>query len=199
MRKDCYVRGTISSAGFAGGHRFVIGCWAESPIGSFGDVMWIRPNGHRVLIVAGDEAAQFVTSIYGFDETLVTDLVVTSDGRTTNAATDSLRIELVGGPARQLPSRRPLGFTRFVERPIARALMGVNTYGTSPLGVREWYQATAWRWVRSGSASLDGASLGVPGTFTRGANVGFSDPPRRPSIVSVKVAIRFANSRSRYL
>lgn len=185
----CHVQGTISSAGFAGGHRFVIGCWPVSPIGPFGDVMWIRPDGWRVLIVAHADAADFVTAIYCFDEVVIADLNVACDGRSTSATSPSLHIELAGGRARRLPSRRPLSFTRYVERPIAHLLLGVNTYGTSPRGVREWYQASAWRWVVAGAAALDGRALGAPLPFDRGAKVGFSDPPKKPSIVSVRVAI----------
>ena len=184
------MRGTISSAGFAEGHRFVIGCWPTSPIGPFGDVMWIRPDGKRWLIVPHSTAADFVSAIYRFDEIVVTNLDVASDGRTTRATTPSLHIELAGGRARRIPARRPLSFTRYIERPIAQLLMGVDTYGTSPLGIREWYQASAWRWVVTGTAALDGRPLGAPLPFDRGANVGFSDPPERPSIVSVRVTIR---------
>lgn len=115
----CFVRGTIGSAGFAGGHRFVIGCWPTSPIGPFGDVMSIGPDGKRALIVPHSTAADFVTAIYRFDETVIADLDVACDGRTTRATTSWLRIEVAGGRARWLPARRPLSFTRFIEQPNA--------------------------------------------------------------------------------
>ncbi len=62
------VRGTISSAGFADGNRFVVGCWAESPLGPMADVMWGTPDGARVLLAPSAEIAEFVTAIYDFDE-----------------------------------------------------------------------------------------------------------------------------------
>lgn len=183
------VRGHISSAGFAGGHRFVIGDWPESPIGAFGDIMWADPDGHRVLLAPSDRAADFITSIYDFDEVRVGPLETASDGRTTTARGHGLDIRLTGGLRRPIPVPRPLAVTRFVERPIARALMGVETFGTSPRGALEWYQTRGWRWVDGGHATLDGRDLGEPGPIAQPVGVGFSEPPPRPSIVSVRVTI----------
>ena len=61
--------------------------------------------------------------------------------------------------------------------------MQVEAYGLSPRGAREWYQATAWRWVGDGSAVVGGRALGQPRPFDEPVGVGFSEPPRRPSIV----------------
>lgn len=184
-----HVRGVISSAGFAGGHRFVVGHWPESPIGPFGDVMWATPDGTRTLLVASAAARDFITAIYHFDHVQLGPLRTESDGHTTTAVGHGFELQLVGGRRRPLPPRRPLAFTRFVERPIARALMGVETHGTSPGGAVEWYQATGWRWVESGRATLSGADLGPPGPVDPPMGVGFSEPPTRPSIVSVRVTI----------
>ena len=71
--------------------------------------------------------------------------------------------------------------------------MGVETYGDSRTGAREWYQARGWRWVNDGEASVDGVSLGSPRPLTRPMSVGFSEPPPRPSIVSVTVTIALDN------
>lgn len=185
------VRGTISSAGF-GGHRFVVGHWSESPIGVLSDVMWATPDDERILLVGSDDGAAFITSIYDFDDVRVGPLATTSDGRTTTAHGHGLDLELVGGRARPIPFRRPLAVTRFIERPIARRLMDVQTFGVSSQGVREWYQARGWRWVESGHATLDGVDLGAPGPVAAPLGVGFSEPPRRPSIVTVDVTIEGA-------
>ena len=83
--------------------------------------------------------------------------------------------------------------TRYVEGPIAGALMGVRTYGTSPTGVREWYQSRGWRWIERAHARLDGVDLGGLTDVGRPIGVGFTDPPVRPSIVSVRVAIHPPN------
>lgn len=61
------VTGTISSAGFANGHRFVIGRWDRSPVGPLVNVMWGEPDGTRTLLADSDAGAEFITSIYDFD------------------------------------------------------------------------------------------------------------------------------------
>ena len=103
--------------------------------------------------------------------------------------TPRLDLELHGGRRRPVPIARPLAVTRWIERPIARALMGVETFGTSRLGAVEWYQTRGWRWVERGRAVLDGTDLGQPGLFAPALGVGFSEPPPRPSIVQVNVTI----------
>ncbi len=183
------VRGTISSSAFASGDRFVIGHWPMSPIGPMADVMWTRPDDRRVLLAPNDETASFISRIYAFDEVVVGPLDVQSDGRRTTVSGAGLSIDLQGGRLRPVPFPRPLIVTRLIEAPIARALMGVNTVGVSPTGAREWYQTRGWRWVSDGTAQIDDEDLGPPVAFTSPVGVGFSEPPRRPSIVSVNVTI----------
>ena len=185
------IRGSISSAGFAGGNRFVVGHWERSPIGPFGDVMWGTPDGQRILLAGNQKVADFVTSIYNFDDVRIGDLQTESDGRVTTVEGLGLNLHLSGGIARVIPFSRPLSFTRFVERPLAKFLMGVETFGTSSRGVSEWYQAKQWRWVKSGTAVLDGNNLGGLSNFSQPIEVGFSEPPSKPAIVSLQVAIRF--------
>ena len=84
--------------------------------------------------------------------------------------------------------------TRYIEAPIARGLMGVHTFGTSPHGVREWYQARSWCWVRDGRANVNGSDLGAPRKINTPVEFGFSEPPRRPSIVSLRVAADIGES-----
>jgi hypothetical protein len=74
--------------------------------------------------------------------------------------------------------------------------MGVRTFGTSPGGAVEWYQASGWRWVTGGGAHLDGAPLGPPLPIRRPLGVGFSEPPRQPAIVSVRVTIDLPSGTS---
>ena len=185
------VRGTISSAGFRTGDRFVVGHWPESPIGPMHDVMWATPDDRRILLAPTRPAADFITSIYDFDEVRVGPLDVNADGRRTRVDGHGVELELVGGRRwpLPLPPRRPLRFTRGVEAPIARRLLGVETFGVSPLGATEWYQATGLRWVVDGFGRIDGVDIGPPGRVERPVRVGFSEPPARPSIVAVRVTI----------
>lgn len=183
------VVGTISSVGFAGPHRFVVGCWYETPVGPFGDVMWADPDDKRTLLVDSDRAADFITAIYDFDDVRVGPLEVFSDAKTTRVAGHGLRLDLVGGRRIPLPPRRPLWLTRWVEAPLAKVLMGVQTYGVSFHGATEWYQSSGWRWVRQAHGSLHGELLGPAREVRPAVGVGFSEPPARPSIVSVRTAI----------
>lgn len=183
------VVGSISSAGFASGDQFVVGSWRETPIGPFGDVMWRSADGTRTLLAPGADAADYITGIYAFDRVEVLPLEVTGTTRRTEVWSDRLTIRLAGGRRRPVPFRRPRALTRLIEAPIARRLMGVEVHGTSPLGVREWYQTSGWSWVVSGTATLDGADLGSVRPLEEPMGVGFSDPPPRPSIVTVRVAI----------
>jgi len=183
------IAGTISSAAFASGDRFVIGCWSRSPIGPFSDIMWIDRRGLRTLITCSQEAADFIANIYQFDHVMVTPLYVTSTPSTTIARSEEFDIRLNGGRLRSLLPPRPLSVTRYFEAPVARRLMGVETYGSSPTGVREWYQARRWRRVRSATARWGSQDLGELVEDLRPINVGFSNPPKLASIVPIKVTI----------
>ena len=187
------LRGSITSVGFSSGHRFVIGHWPESPIGPFADVMWRDPDDTKTLI-APAAAADYITGIYPFENRVsspvtVTDTVGGRDGG-IDVESDRLTLSLSIG---RLPipfPPRPRWFTATVERAIGRALLGVNTHGVSPTGIEEWYRTRSVRRVVGGHASLDGADLGAAGTLDRPMAVGFSEPPRRPTHVRLRVDVR---------
>ncbi|MGY6499523.1 MAG: hypothetical protein ACXIVQ_01295 [Acidimicrobiales bacterium] len=187
--------GQIASAGFASGDRLVIGRWHRSPIGPFADVMWGRPDGERVLLSAGHRSERFITAVYSFDRTEVVALTVAGDDRFVRITAGPLEIEMTAGAGWRIPGPRPAWFTRLVEGPVARAAMGVHTYGVSPTGVREWYQADLWRPVRFARARLGGVDLGPMGPVDPPVSVGFTDPPRRPSIVSVRPLLHDPSGR----
>lgn len=150
--------------------------------------MWARPDGSRVLLADGPGTAAFVGAVYAFDEVRVVPFTVTRDERSLDLVAGSLQLSLRAGAGWRFPplSLRPTWATRLVEAPIARLAMGVHAYGVSPAGVREWYRAVAWRPVVAGAASLDGAGLGELGPVDPPLGVGFSEPPRRPSMVLIR-------------
>jgi hypothetical protein len=189
------MEGVIGAAGFASGHRVVVGHWTRSPVGPLADVMWASPSGLRTLYAPSPAGADFVTSVYDFDQVVVDPaLVVTGDGRSLSVSIPSLsaHVALGAGPGWHLPPPvRPAWVTRWVERPIARALMGVETYGVSPTGVEEWYQATAWRPVVTARATVAGTDLGGLALVDPPCRFGFSEPPRRPSLTEVRPLLRF--------
>lgn len=177
----------------------VVGHWARSPVGPLSDVMWASPSGHRTLYAPSAEGADFVTSVYAFDEVVVDpDLVVTGDGRSLDVVLParSATVALVAGTGWHIPPPvRPAWLTRWVEAPIARALMGVQTYGVSPTGVEEWYQATAWRPVVTARATVAGDDLGGLALIDPPCRFGFSEPPRHPSLTTVRPLLRFPSLR----
>jgi hypothetical protein len=180
------LRGVIASSGFASGHRVVVGHWADGPLGAMTDVMWADPEGGRTLVAPSDAVADFITSVYAFDAVEVTDLEVVPGHRRLLVRTSRRELELVAGRGIGLRVPRPAWVTRYVEGPVARALMGVQTYGTSPSGVREWYRADGYRRLASARAALDGVDLGAMAPVDPPCGFGFSEPPRRPSWVDVR-------------
>lgn len=184
--------GVIAATGFASGDRVVIGSWWSSPLGAFTDVMWSEPGGVRVLYAPDDRVARFVTSVYRFDRLVVAPFSTRVDDRRVEVEVAGRRVLLEGGRRLPLPfpgGRRPRWITRWVEGPIARSALGVRTFGTSPTGVREWYQARHVRWVRAASGSVAGRDLGALTPVWPPVGVGFSEPPRRPSIVRVRTTL----------
>lgn len=149
--------------------------------------MWATPDGRRRLLAPTQEAADYVSGVYRFDDVVVGPLHVrlaapTLDLRAPGAG---LELHLWAGRAIGLPWPRPAWFTRWVEGPIAWRAVGVRTYGRSPTGVQEWYRAVSFRRVVGGWASIDGRDLGRLGDIHPAAGFGFSEPPRRPSMVGV--------------
>lgn len=185
------MRGSIVSSGFRSGDRVVVGDWLESPVGRLTDVMWAAPSGERVLYAPDEEAAAFIGGIYEFDRIEVVDLRADRGSRTL---TVSFRDRLLRFDARRglpIPFRRPAWFTRRIEGPIARRLLGVHTFGTSPTGVEEWYRADRWAPLRDASAVVAGRSLGEMRPVSPACGFGFSEPPKRPSWVDVRPLLRY--------
>jgi len=176
----------------------VVGTWRESPLGRLDDLMWARPDGRRLLLAGTQQAAEYVSAAYGFDEVVVTPLRVDLRGRFLHLHAPERRLELhlTGGLALRVPWPRPPWFTRWVEGPIAHRLLGVNTYGVSPTGVREWYRAVSLRRIVAGWASVEGADLGRLGPIDPRTGFGFSEPPAFPSMVGVHPVLQWPTPRS---
>ena len=194
---SCELSGTIASAGFSSGHRFVVGRWDESPIGPLDDVMWARPDGVRVLLVDRQAAAELVTAVYRFDTVEVVPMRCRMDHAVLLVDAGELQITMRGGrpwpiPLSRLRSRAQV---RPLEQLIARGLLGVKTWGVSPTGVQEWYRADEYRRVVAAEASLEGRDLGRSRRFHEPAGFGFSEPPRRPSMVRVRPLLHDPSGR----
>jgi hypothetical protein len=143
--------------------------------------------------------ADFVSSIYHFDRVEVSPLYVEGDRRLLDVRAPDLGLEVHMEAGRgwpiPLPRRRPRWLTRYVEAPLARRLMGVEAYGFSPTGVREWYQASRYRPLTAARASIHGADLGAMAPLHPALGFGFSEPPRRPSLVEVTTVVEIRSPR----
>lgn len=180
--------GVIANVGFSSGHRFVVGRWVQSPVGPMNDVMWAQPDGVRVLLVNRSQAGDFITAIYRFDAVQVVPLTCCMDDGVMDVTAGDLRLTMRTGRRWPIPLGRVrrTAVSRPVEGLLARLLLGVRTSGVSPTGVWEWYRADEYRRVVAANASLAGRDLGRLSRFQEPARFGFSEPPRRPSIVRVR-------------
>lgn len=186
------LEGLIASAGFDTGDCFVAGLWNSGPLGPMNDVMWIRPDGERVLLAPSEKVAEFIRAIYDFDDIIVTDVAL-------KMAPESLVVE-AGRVVLSMQLSRlfvPIPFavmrtgwiTKFVESPIAKLTMGVQTFGVTSRGVHEWYRASRYTPVRSTSAFVDGQSCGEAVRIDRLLGVGFSNPPKSPAVVRIRTTL----------
>jgi hypothetical protein len=151
--------------------------------------MWARPGGERVLVAATEDVAAFVSAVYRFDDTVVDPAFrATITGRTlrVEAPGSQLAWTAEGGRGWPVPIAGPPWVTRRLAGPVARRAMGVNTYGVSPTGVREWYRASWYRPVLRSAASIAAEDLGALAPLDPPVRFGFSEPPKRPSMVSVR-------------
>lgn len=177
--------GVIASAGFTSGDRVVLGLWDDGPLGPMRDVMWARPDGTRVLVAPDAAVATFVTGVYRFDEVIVAPFRGHRDARSIALDAGPLAVRLAAGRGVPFPPR-PAWVTRYVEAPIARRWLGVEPYGRSPTGVQEWYRARRYRRITWGRLRVAGVDAGDLAPLHPPLGVGFSEPPRRPAVVTVR-------------
>lgn len=192
----------------------MVGAWRNSPLGSFTDVMVQHPDGERVLLAPSAEVADFVTSTYRFDRTVLTpvllqrtdtaghslpDSAVTRSGERWNIEAEPLTACLTLGPRaslgwllRAVPRRLASApaFTHLTD-PAARALLrGVRTRGTARAGRREYYGATDLHRMVSAETSWEGEALGPLGPLTPPVRFGFGSAPRRPGVTDLVTTVR---------
>jgi hypothetical protein len=188
-------RGRIAGVGSTSGIRVVVGSWVDTPLGAFGDAMVETAEGHRVLLAPHQDAADFISATYSFDEIRSEEFQV--DDR-WQVRSPSLYVDVtVGG-------RTPVGVAlRAVPRrvaespawcaltdPVARVLLrGVRTRGTAGNDRREWYGATDAHRVTAVTGWFDGTDLGRLADVDPPCRFGFSSTPKRPSVTDVVTTV----------
>lgn len=188
-------RGRIAGVGSTSGIRVVVGSWVGTPLGAFGDAMVETAAGHRVLLAPHQDAADFISATYSFDEIRIEQFQV--DDR-WQVRSPSLYLDLTVG------ARTALGLAlRMVPRPVAESpawctltdpvarvvLRGVRTRGTAGHDRREWYGATDTHQVTGLSGWFDGTDLGELAEVDPPCSFGFSSTPRRPSVTDVVTTV----------
>ena len=190
--------GTICGVGTTSGVRIVIGDWASSPLGAFTDVMVEDRDGRRSLLAPDSHVAEYVTSVYFFDDVIVEplearrrdDLLRVVGGPLTLDVTIGRRDPL-GHVLRSVPRRigTSIRWATFID-PIARTLLrGVRTRGSTP-GGEEYYAATDRHRIERVSGTWSGADLGELAPVDPPVRFGYSSTPRRPSIVRVVTMVK---------
>tara|TARA_B100000686_G_scaffold308523_1_gene349656 strand:- start:829 stop:1401 length:573 start_codon:yes stop_codon:yes gene_type:complete len=185
---DIFV-GRITSTGFSSGDRIVIGDWRDSPLGSFTNVMWAKPDGTRILLSPSEEHAEYVSQLYNFERVEIVEIAVDRSRRGVTVKAGFLSVEISWGLPFPLPFWRPLWFIARIESLFARFLFGTRTHGRTKNNRSEWYSVRSISRVLSADASFDGDEMGESESFSTNACFGFSEPPSIPASVSLKTYI----------
>lgn len=195
----------IAAAGFTSGEQVVIGLWRGSPLGAFIDVMWVRPDGERILLAPSEGVRRYVTSLYRFERAEVVPVAGGWDGRAVDVQAGHLHVSLEPGrrdwrswlfAARpEILRRSPAWLTvedRLVD-PLGGALLGgtagVRLAGRAPGGQREWYGIDDYRPLSDGRLTADGRDAGALTDLRAGLGVGLSDFPTRPALAYVETLV----------
>jgi hypothetical protein len=198
-------QGSIAAAGFASGDQVVVGAWRRSPLGRVLDVMWVRPDGERVLLAPSPAVRDHVADLYTFERTEVVPTSVHRDGPSLRVAAGPLVLELTPGPAdvrswllalRPGWLRRSPAWIEVEDRlvaplggPLLGGAQGVHLAGRAPGGQREWYGVADYRTLVDGSLRIEGDDAGGLRNLGPGLGVGLSDFPAVPALVAVDTLI----------
>ena len=181
--------GRISSCGFESGDRVVIGDWKSSPLGSFTNIMWARPDGARLLLSPSQKHADYVSGLYNFEDVKIVPISISRSKNGIKISSDELEIDLQWGRAFPFPLPRPRWFLATVENFFARLFFGTRTFGRTRKGQREWYCVRGISWIKNAKATYKGKSLNGMRPFQATACFGFSEPPKRPASIIVRSMI----------
>lgn len=170
----------------------VIGDWHNSPFGEFTNVMLAKPDGTRILFAPSKEHADYVSSLYSFEEVRVIPINVERGTNKIKVEADDLvvNMEWIGGII--LPFPRPRWFIAKIENLFAGFIFGTKTYGITNNGRKEWYCVKKISKIRCATAELGEENLGEMSDFQINACFGFSEPPRKPS--SIRVTSMISNN-----
>ncbi|MEV7397234.1 hypothetical protein [Aeromicrobium sp. NPDC092404] len=190
--------GHIAGLGTSSGVRLVVGVWDESPFGPFADVMVEDASGRRTLLAARQAVADFVSSVYAFDDVRVEPVSV-EQGDEWSVHTRSLQLRFTPGPrlwVAPLLGLVPPGLRRTETwakmcSPVAGLVMpGVRTHGSAGNGRTEWYAAKDVRRLVDARATWEGEELGALCPVEPPVHFGFASSPATPTLTALTSYVR---------
>jgi hypothetical protein len=200
-----HFRGMIAAGAFDSGDQVVVGMWRDSPLGRFVDVMWVRPDGERVLLAPDPAVAAFVGELYRFDRVAVTAVRGGWDGWGVEVHAGPLLVQLVPGrrdwrswvfASRPRPLRRSPVWLELEDRlvgllggPLIGGAEGVRVTGTTPSGREESYSIDDYRRMATGALLIDGRDAGALTSLRPDLGVGLSAFPTAPAMVNLVTLI----------
>ncbi len=187
-------KGRVISSGFKTGDMVVIGDWNDSPHGAFTNLMWAKPDGTRVLITPTEELGEFVSSLYSFEEIIVSPMEIKRTDKSIEINCNTGRVSMRWGRTLPIPFSRPRWFIANIEAPFARLFFGTKTHGITRNGLKEWYHVRGLSRMKSVELELEGRSSNQMTSMAPSACFGFSNPPRMPLSVRVDSHIAAAES-----
>ena len=204
MTVDRFV-GCIAGAAFESGDAVIVGAWRSSPLGQFVDVMWVRPDGCRVLLAPTTAVGDYVGGLYSFDEVIVTPVRGGWDGRAVAVESGPLRVRMLAAP-RDLRSWlfaiRPrrlrespvwIGIEDRLARPVVGRIIGgaqgVRAAGVAPGGQREFYGIADYRGVDGATLTVGGTDAGAARDLPADLGIGLSSFPTVPAVVHVTTLV----------
>lgn len=190
--------GHIAGFGTAAGIRMVVGSWAESPYGTFADVMVQTADDERILLAPTAEVADFVSSTYHFNRVetgpVLTEL--TADRLAVRAPGLEVAVGISGpAPIDRLLRLVPPALAgapwwlRAIDPLASRLVPGVHTAGSAGNGRREYYGVRRSRRIVEVTGRFDGRDLGGVAPLLPPVGFGFSSAPPAPQIVAVTTTI----------
>jgi hypothetical protein len=190
--------GRIAGFGTGSGVRIVVGAWADSPYGTFADVMLQRPDGRRLLLAPDQRIAEFVSATYEFDEVVIGPVRTVASAGVLGVSAPGLEARIrIGKPApldrllRLVPrslATKPW-WLRLIDPIASRIVAGVHTAGTAGGGRREYYGVRRSWLLTEVDGSYDGVDLGGLAPLAPPVTFGFASAPETPQIVDVTTTI----------
>jgi hypothetical protein len=157
-----------------------------------------QPSGHRLLLAPTQEAADFISTTYSFDEVQVLDVSAELDRHrlAVDAGPLAIRAEvgprtLLGTALRAVPRRLAVHprWLSGVSPLAALAAPGARTFGTAGNGRLEYYGVSDLHHITSAVVTWEGADAGALAPIRPAVTFGFSSVPPRPSLARVRTTV----------